>query len=399
MSKRSIFFFALIACLLASCRGDEVRYAQLPLVELGVPGGAAGVTREAWTADCALRLTAPDGRVLYASPDVSVKLRGHSTADKPKRPYTLKLSAKTSLLGLSPHKRYVLLAGFFDHSLLRNALAFEVSRQTSLAPTTPEGRFVHLEADGEYQGIYYLCEAAKDMTRDILLELDAYAVEEDDYTFRTARHQLPVSVKRPDNPTPSRLAAIRRAVDRAEEYLDTAYIDYTTFADYWIVQELCMNAEPNGPRSCYHTLTADGRLVAGPVWDFDLAFNPVGVDAGGDLRPTRFMGRRDARWLTADSLYCTRALWYDKLLADTAFTAHVQHRWALLRPRFERLTTVIDSLDALIAPVAEHDQTMWNTLEPARFDSCRTYASAVSTLRNTYVQRIEALDNLIGNLR
>lgn len=391
---RPILYLVILLCI--GCNRSNTPHDTLPQLSLTLPVAPDKVTRDHWTTGCTLRV---DDRHTRGISPVSVKLRGHSTADKPKRPYTLKLPTRGSLLGLPPHKRYVLLAGFFDHSLMRNAFAFEVARCTSLALTTPQGRFVHLTINDTYQGIYYLCEAAKDMTRNHLIEVDAYAAKEDEHTFHTTHRQLPASVKRPDHPTPWQMDLLRNTLDKAELTLDSLHLDLTTFADYWLVSELCMNAEPNGPRSCYLHIADDGRVAAGPVWDFDMSFNPVGVDAGGDLRPTRFKGHRQARWLTTDSLYNPQSLWYGTLLANDAFRTLVLQRWQLLRPRFEQLTQYIDSIDHLIGPSAALDQQQWNSLEPARFDTCTTYTSAVATLRAIYTERIAKLDSIIGSMR
>lgn len=142
----------------------------------------------------------------------------------------------------------------------------------------------------------------------------------------------------------------------------------------------------------------DGRLAVGPVWDFDLAFISVGVDQGNDLRPLRKAHMPGVRLLTADSLYNRQALWYDRLLQDSSFVAHVKGRWQQLKPRFEGLTTYMDSLDNLIRPVAILDQQQWNHLEPARFDTCTTYPSAFATLKATYQERLVKLDSLVMNL-
>ena len=186
------------------------------------------------------------------------------------------------------------------------------------------------------------------------------------------------------------LEEVKRIVNEADDN-PIEHIDFDTFADYYIVQELCQNGELNGPRSCFMHLLPNGKLAAGPVWDFDLAFITVGVDKGNDLRPMRKAGMDGVRLLTADSLYCNKALWYGRLLQDPAFAAHVKERWQMLKPRFEKLTAFIDSIDLQISKHAEVDQKRWNALEPARFDTCTTYRSAVTTLKTNSVKRLEKL--------
>lgn len=387
----------LIAGLTACSDADQGR--QLPQLSLSLPTDAPALARNEWIENVRIRVTDETGSRDYSSPYLSIEGRGHSTFSKPKKPYNLKLDRERSLLGLPARKKYALLAGFMDHSLIRNALAGAVARQTSLANTTPQGRFVSLRVDGEEQGIYYLCEKVTDMVSEetLLLELDTYAVEEDNATFRTATLQQPVSVKLPKKLPAALLAETERIVNEAEAN-PAAHIDFDTFADYLLVQELCMNAEPNGPRSCFMHLLPDGRIAAGPIWDFDLAFISVNVDAKNDLRPLRLSHLDGLRKLTPDSLYCARSLWYNRLLQDSAFVTHLKGRWQMLKPRFEDVTACIDSLDQLIRPEAIADQQRWNHLEPARFDSCTTYESAIATLRKTYTERIQKLDSLVHKL-
>lgn len=338
-----------------------------------------------------LLLTAPNqysrewqpSRLVVSSSDtltLETRGRGHSTFAQPKHPYALRFASKHPLASLPPHRHFVLLANFFDHSLLRNALAMEVSRHTSLKSLTPQWRFVSLAVDGKWQGVYWLSERVKDLVAqsDSLLKMDVYE-------WASQRDKgLP-----PDTlPQDMRL-------------------DTISFADWWLVHELCMNAEPNGPRSCYAIITADKRLKAGPAWDFDMAFNEVGVDNGGDLRPQKFKGMatlppflhgKTIRWLTTDSLYASNSFMVKNLLKDEHFKRVVKKRWHTLFPRFKRLTSFIDKTAKSLASQATADQQRWNKIEPARFDNATTWTQAVRKLKYTYEQRLKSLNYIIEKL-
>ena len=377
---------------------EKVSSSSLPLVKITFPDDAGPVVRDVWTEDCNVRIYDATGWSVYSSTYAKLEGRGHSTSDKPKKPYNIKLDKQESFFGLPARDRWVLLANFFDHSLMRNALGQEIARQTSLVPTTPQGRFVRVVVGEENQGLYYMSERVLDMVDDetVLLEFDAYALNEDEYTFRT-HSGLPVSVRKPKKLSTPLFEAVQELVNRADAD-PVNHIDFDTFADYYLMEELCQNGELNGPRSSFMYILPDGRMAAGPVWDFDLAFISVGVDQGNDLRPLRKAHMPGVRLLTADSLYNRQALWYDRLLQDSSFVAHVKGRWQQLKPRFEGLTTYMDSLDNLIRPVAILDQQQWNHLEPARFDTCTTYPSAFATLKATYQERLVKLDSLVMNL-
>ncbi len=401
----TIVFFAFIAvlgCIVVN-HYDSMRYDLnygLPQIRIEFPLRADTLSRDYWIEKCKAEVVDADGFRRTAMMDVNVKGRGNSTFAQPKRPYNIKLEEPISILGLPARKRYVLLANFFDHSLMRNALAFEVARNTSLASTTPKGCHVELVVNGESQGVYYLCERAKDMVskESILLEFDTYAYKEDKIVFKTKRNGLPVSVRNPDN-LPKPLRKKMELLVNSLDSLPSEHVDLQSFVDYFIVQELCQNAEPNGPRSCFVHSNSNDCFVAGPVWDFDLAFNTVGVDSMNDTRPMRFFHLEGIRRLTSDSLYNSSALWYGEYMKNPKFVMMLKERWVELRPSFERLVTYIDSLDNLIRPAAIEDQRIWNHQEPARFDTCTTFVSGVNTLRRVYEERIVKLDSLIQSIK
>lgn len=398
----------LLVMLLCWTAGTAQAHHLIPTVYLDLPDSTATLSRDDWTEGVSLRIVLPDGTVAYESARAEVKGRGHSTFSKPKKPYALRLDKAAPLLGMPDGKRWALLANFMDHSLMRNSLAFAIARQTAL-DWTPQGRFVDVVVNDRLQGCYLLCEDVRfhknrldlDDRHDYLLEVDAYFDEPQ--RFRTRLRRLPVNVKEPGHATPQQLQHIAACLDTIEALLYTTgsidtvctrYIDARSFADWWLVHELTQNAEPNGPRSCYLHKTASGRLKAGPVWDFDLAFITVGLDRGGDLRPAR-LNRPDVVLLTGDSLYNPRALWYDRLLGHPSFRHLVALRWRQLAPRFRALAGELDRWQRLIEPSALADERLWHGQDPARFDTATTFRQAAAALKHTYLYRLQSLDRLL----
>lgn len=65
--------------------------------------------------------------------------------------------------------------------------------------------------------------------------------------------------------------------------------------DYWIIFELMSNHEMLHPKSVYFHKDGNGKLIAGPIWDFD--FETLGrapADRVDQLRQRRFFARMDA---------------------------------------------------------------------------------------------------------
>ncbi|MDY5575908.1 MAG: CotH kinase family protein [Lachnospiraceae bacterium] len=88
---------------------------------------------------------------------VSVKLRGNSTRYLDKQPYKIKLDDKADLLGMGSSKHWVLLANAIDHTFIRNKLVYDLSGDLG-ASYSAESDNVVLILNGEYQGVYQLCE-------------------------------------------------------------------------------------------------------------------------------------------------------------------------------------------------------------------------------------------------
>lgn len=404
-------YFILSLFFLLAAQVSAFATHLIPTLYLRTADSTAITSRDEWRQDVTLRLVTPDGQTVYQSAHASAKVRGHSTAAKAKKPYALKLEEKAALLGMNAHKRWVLLANVMDHSHVRNALALSAARLTSLE-WTPDFRWVDVVLNGQPQGCYLLCEQIRvgkqrvhiDEQEGWLLEIDAYFDEP--HRFRTARRQLPVNVKAPDHPAPAQMAYIESYLDTIEDILYDRrrnagllplyrrYIDLDSFADWWLIHEVTQNAEPNGPRSCYMYKDRNGRLKAGPVWDFDLAFINVGLDAGGDLRPLR-LKRTDVTVLTGDSLYNRRALWYDRLLQDTQFRQRLGERWRVLSPHFRALAGELDRWHDLLLPSAQADEALWPGADPARFDPCPTFETSLRKLKKAWLYRIDRLDEIL----
>ncbi len=86
-----------------------------------------------------------------------IKSRGNATWTYLKKAYQIKLSEKTELFGMSKAKTWILLANYTDQSALHNALGFMLGGEVDV-PFNIDYRFVNFYVDGEYRGMYMLCE-------------------------------------------------------------------------------------------------------------------------------------------------------------------------------------------------------------------------------------------------
>lgn len=92
-----------------------------------------------------------------------VKVRGNYTANYDKKPLRLKFDKKQQMLGLNGGakcKSWVLLADYKDASMIRNSTAFYLGNMLlgSEGYYTSDYRDVEVYLNGEYWGVYLLCE-------------------------------------------------------------------------------------------------------------------------------------------------------------------------------------------------------------------------------------------------
>ncbi len=124
--------------------------------------------------------------------DARLRVRGNSTATiAAKRPYKVKLDKSTSMFQMPKSKDWVLLANYFDRSMLRNDVAMETARRLGFA-WAPRLRPVEFRINGQFCGLYQFGEGIElDQHRvnlansDVLLEADNN--EDDDPKFRSSR--------------------------------------------------------------------------------------------------------------------------------------------------------------------------------------------------------------------
>lgn len=289
-----------------------------------------------------------------------IKGRGNSTWwGVPKKPYRIKLESKKNVLEMSNDRNWALLANYYDKTLLRNQIAFEISRIAEMS-WTPKSISVDYYMNGTYRGVYSLTEhvrvsderldmdivstndnAGEALTGDYLLELDFHYDEP--VKFMTSLKSLPMMFKDPEEPTSAQFQYVENFFNSAESvlysenFLDPQegyrkYIDVESFINYYIVHELAKNVDGNLRASCYMALRRNGKIEIPMVWDFDLAF-------GNADYITWEQGATSRGW---DGWYIkTQSPWFDRLFLDPQFVDQLQARWNELKPELDKVPDFI----------------------------------------------------------
>lgn len=336
-----------------------------------------------------------------------IRGRGNTTWTWPKKPYLVKLDKKQSIFGLPEHKRWVLLANFMDRTLMRNVVSMKVASMMSNLDWTPHGQSVELVLNGSHQGTYLLVEQVRaDEDRvpcenGYLLECDFHydnPIQWIDYHGRCNQRGdgIPFGVKYPDSDELSQqqLTYIKNYVSTAATVLYggnftnatngyTKYLDVASFIDYWIVFEVMGNHELGNPGSVFmHMNREGGKLIAGPVWDFDW-----GV--------LSYKTSPQAKY----GLLNDKAIWYARLFEDPAFKEAVRKRWNEVLPKLQTIPAFIDETEKALQASANLNFKMWNPAGDAtqnggsiiNGDENMSYNDAVALLKHNYKERLEVI--------
>ncbi|RYD82751.1 MAG: hypothetical protein EOP53_02855 [Sphingobacteriales bacterium] len=339
-----------------------------------------------------------------------VKGRGNSTWSMPKKPYRIKLDKKASLLGMPESKNWVLLANYADKTLIRNELAFILSRNMNRSFTV-KSRYVEFYLNGQYLGSYQLTEQVKegkglvdieeqakgtialpDLSGGYLIEQDLFATGEPVY-FKTAKN-MPFVIKYPDEDEINQQQKdyIKSHFQKLEDALYASnftdpvngyrkYFDVNSYVDYYIINEVIGN--PDAFRSTYmFKKRNDDKIYVGPVWDFDKAANNdnrLGDQVNGLMYNSAFEPK----------------IWFKRLMEDPAFRQRIKSRWNELKPAILALPNAIDPLEKKLAVSQVRNFTRWDILKKQSYLELvvnGSYQGEITYLRRFLTNHINWLD-------
>jgi len=339
----------------------------LPLIIIDTPDHQPIVSKDEWMADARMSIYEVSGNLDYSG-SLSIKGRGNSTWGLPKNPYALKLDAKDEILGMPKHKRWCLLADYYDPSYLRNNLVFWIGNKLSNLDWTPRTREVNLILNGKYCGQYLLTEQIKiDKNRvnvdddGFLMEIDNHATnpDETDPYFTVTHIHRPIAIKDYDE-LPGSIEYITNFVTQAdallfsENYLDAengwkSMIDMNSFVEWYIVNEITKNNDSLFFSSCYMNLKKGEKLKMGPLWDYDLSMGNYlywGTDASSPIN-------------NPEGFYIRDVEWYSRMFTDPEFVAAVKYRFNQYYDSRQEIFNEIDNIVKATNKAYSYDFDLW----------------------------------------
>lgn len=220
---------------------------------------------------------------------MTIKVRGNTTALAPKKPYKIKLQQKADLLlrgdeNKFQDKDWLLI---LDESLSAKT-GFKLSELAGME-WTPAYEYVNLILNGEYMGLYMLCESVS-RNRTCRLDVDktGYIFEYDAYWWNekvyveSSRDNIPMhyTFKYPDadDITDEQIAYFTEMIQRAEASMrDGTYKDYIDVNSFvtWIMLHDILGSQDAAGANYYFTKydnTDASKVRFALLWDFDMVF-------------------------------------------------------------------------------------------------------------------------------
>ena len=348
-----------------------------------------------------------------------------------KRPYRIKFNDGKShhmlkdspLQSPSKSKKWTLIPNWREKSLIRNNIAFEMSRRLGVR-YTPWIQNVDVIVNGEYKGNYQLCDQVTvdpnrvdiaEMTTDdneepnisggYLLEITNPGGEQ--YRFSSNIGRLPVDIKYPDDKdiTSEQFSYIRDAFNEMESRLWSSYytnqdkgycsrLDLESFLRYFLVGEFAGNHDAMWSLYVYKERD-DDLFHFGPVWDFDLSMD-------NDQRSYPVNGKPDWLYHYGSAVTGIRDF-VSRILSDPYANETLSSIWAEMRESGafspESLCAFVDSLGAVMDESQRLNFTRWDnlgellTLQQA---APGTYQGELDIVKNYLKGRIRWIDKKLG---
>lgn len=342
-----------------------------------------------------LTIISDNGTKLLSEPGTT-RERGNASRSFPKKPYRIKFDKKQRVLDApAKAKKWTLINNYGDKTLMRNLLAFELSRRLGM-PYTPYGAAVDVLLNGEYKGCYQLCDQIQvykdrvnitEMTRsDIFgsnlsggyfIEVDAYANQEKSW-FKSAKNN-PITIKSPDEDsiTIQQKSYITTYFNQLEDQWET-YLDMNTFLRHFLVGELSGNTDTYWSVFMYKERD-DDLMYTGPVWDFDLAFD-------NDQRVYPVSDKSDFLYRSGGSCAGNMRSFVDKIVVLNAATrAQMLDIWDEARQAGlteENLLAWIDAMEAELQQSQRLNFMRWDIMNTFVHQNAKLWGSFTAEVQN-----------------
>lgn len=382
-----------------------------------------------------------DGSVLSADSLTSISARGNQTFLYEKKSYQIDLKHPVDLLDMGESDTWILLSNVYDPSYIRNKLTYDMALQAGMEGS-PHSEYIDVYFNGNYAGMYLLTEKVEfaenrleyadlesanlavnkgglgkmpiyslegdtikalyipnnpiDITGGYLIEHDyGYKFEAVKSGFTTKLGEQFV-LKNPEHASVKEIQYIHSLMQEIEDAIMspdginpntgkhyTEYIDIDSWADKYLVEEICRN-NGGGTTSSYFYKPSDSintKVFGGPVWDYDKAY--------GNYHNYN-KNTRDLAFMTLHEHYSN---WFYYLYQHEEFVTQVKTNYNKKFSKYleEMATNKIDEYSSQIFASAKLDNARFSHLYA---ENEQEYIVLAEYIRHYILNRKDFLDEV-----
>ncbi|MBQ2499544.1 MAG: CotH kinase family protein [Bacteroidales bacterium] len=345
---------------------------------------------------------------------IGIEIRGSSSQMLSKKPYGLETlmddditNNNVSLLGMPKENDWILNSLAYDQTGMRDVISYELSEK--LGQYTTRRVYCEVMVNGDYKGLYVFMEKIKADDNRVNIDKDGgYIVQTD-----RAENGTPAAWTMPEygngwwggdiaifvhhypkyeNITTAQNEYIKSVffdlADKAGNHnisIENGFpsiIDVSTFVDFMIMGEFSSNVDVYQLSTFFHK-DRKGKLRAGPIWDYNLAY---GHDEFGSR------SRYDV-WQFDNGDNVGPKFWKDLFDTDE-FRCYLAKRWFEVTAEgnaldYNQLCNRIDEIDEWITEAIARDNQRWHKMNQ--------HDSYVEDMKEWIQLRIDWLNENIGS--
>lgn len=253
-----------------------------------------------------------DGTVICTDDLSKMKVRGNSTSLTDKKPFTIKFDKKVELIeGAGKEKKWVVLAEWYDKTLLRDAVMLDLAKKMEM-PYTSEHEYAKLYLDGKYRGIYMVTEPVEIKEHRVDIDTSKGEFLADLNKFRTSDGDIYNGLDKARDRNgvcyvkPIKNSSLRFEIKDSEDLTNEEYqaiadkitmlfnvirdnvnepggfekikeiADVESFAKLYFIHEFAKSVDMD--QFSMFLFYKDGKFYGGPAWDFDLSLGNASQD-------------------------------------------------------------------------------------------------------------------------
>ena len=434
MNKNIIAFLLVLFSL--SVAGQNFTDSNLPIVVIETDNGAnipdepkvPGTMKIIWHQDGSRNYMTDIDNPEFLNYDgrIGIERRGSSSQSMfNKKPYAVETreddditNRNVSILDMPAENDWVLNSLAYDQTGMRDVLAYELSNR--LGQYASRSVYCEVVINGDYKGLYVFMEKIKpDKGRVNIEKMDetcnqypevtgGYIVKADKTTGGDpvawtmqgygggwgwgSSTDFILHYPKPADVTNTQknyihsvftdLASVANQHNTSASSGIPSVIDIPSFVDFMMIAEYTSNVDVYSLSTFFHK-DRMGKLRAGPVWDYNLAF---GYEAFGNR------SKYDV-WQFNNSDNNGPKFWKDLFDTDL-FRCYLAKRWfELTEPgqplNYDFVCNRIDEIDALLTEAIARDNQRWNQMNQ--------HTQYVNNMKTWIQQRINWLNNNIGS--